>query len=217
MIQFRTIPLVVFLASVLASACQRYPMMPVNLRTEYLTDPVIVDLKSPSLSWELKPGSPGVRNLSQKSYQVMVSGSRELLDRNTGDLWNSGIVESSNSTNVIYSGTGLQSRQQCYWKVRTWDQDGKPSPWSKTATWRMALLQKSDWKGAEWIGLEKDTRTSLLSERPFQNFLMNEPVMKRSHPAPLFRKEFTLGKKIKNAMTYISGLGYAELYVNGRS
>lgn len=79
----------------------------------------------------------------------------------------------------------------------------------------MALLQKDDWKGAEWIGLKEDTRTSPLGERPFQNFLMKEPVMKKSHPSPLFRKEFTLTKKIRNAMAYISGLGYAELYVNG--
>ncbi len=213
--QFRTIPLMILLASVLTPACQRPSIIPLNLRIEYLSNPVNVDEKSPSLSWELEPGKPGMRNLSQKSYQVLVSGSRELLDKNTGDLWNSGIVESSNSTNVIYSGTGLQSRQQCYWKVRTWNQDNKPSPWSETATWRMALLQKSDWKGAEWIGLEKDTRTSPLSERPFQNYLMKKPIMKRSHPAPLFRKEFSLGKKIKNAMAYISGLGYAELYVNG--
>jgi alpha-L-rhamnosidase len=191
-------------------------MVPADLRTEYLTDPMNIDVKAPCLSWELEASSPELRNLRQKSYQVLVSGSLKLLDRNKGNLWNSGIVESSNSTQIIYSGTGLRSRQRCYWKVRIWDQEGKPSSWSKPATWRMALLQKVDWKGAEWIGLKEDTRTSPLSERPFQNYLMKEPVMKKSHPSPLFRKEFTLTKKIRNAMAYLSGLGYAELYVNGQ-
>ncbi|GAG12715.1 unnamed protein product, partial [marine sediment metagenome] len=32
----------------------------------------------------------------------------------------------------------------------------------------------------------------------------------------LFRKEFTIGKKIKRARVYISGLGFYELHVNGK-
>jgi alpha-L-rhamnosidase len=205
----------IMMVSLMALGCQRSSMVPVDMQVEYLIDPVNLDVKSPCLSWKLESASPELRNLSQKSYQVLVASNLKLLNKNTGDLWNSGIVESSNSTQVVYSGTELRSRQRCYWKVRIWDQVGKLSSWSKTAAWRMALLKKDDWSGAEWIGLKDDTRSSPLSERPFQNFLMKEPVMKKSHPSPLFRKEFTMTKKISNAMAYISGLGYAELYVNG--
>jgi alpha-L-rhamnosidase len=206
----------VVLISIMALGCQKSSMVPVDMQVEYLTDPLNLDVKSPCLSWKLEATSTGLRNLNQKSFRVLVASSLKLLNKNTGDLWDSGIVESSNSTQVIYSGTELWSRQRCYWKVRIWNQDGKPSSWSKNASWRMALLRKHDWSGAEWIGLKDDTRSSQLSERPFQNYLMKEPVMKKSHPSPLFRKEFSVTKRINNAMVYISGLGYAELYVNGR-
>jgi len=34
--------------------------------------------------------------------------------------------------------------------------------------------------------------------------------------SPLLRKEFQISKKVKRARTYISGLGWCELYINGR-
>ena len=34
-------------------------------------------------------------------------------------------------------------------------------------------------------------------------------------PAPLFRKEFLIQKKIRRARVYVSGLGYYELRLNG--
>jgi hypothetical protein len=93
---FRYISFLIILTSLLFQGCQKPSMIPSDLRTEYLIDPVNVDMKTPCLSWKLEPASPELRNLSQKSYQVLVSSSHKLLDNNTGDLWNSGIVESSN-------------------------------------------------------------------------------------------------------------------------
>jgi hypothetical protein len=45
----------------------------------------------------------------------------------------------------------LQSRQQCFWKVRIWDQTGKVSSWSNPAQWSMGLMEPADWS-ARWIG-----------------------------------------------------------------
>lgn len=40
---------------------------------------------------------------------------------------------------------------KCYWKVRVWDADDRPSRWSEPARWSMGPLCEEDWGGAEWI------------------------------------------------------------------
>jgi alpha-L-rhamnosidase len=189
---------------------------PVNLKCEYLVNPINIDVPNPNLSWELQPVNKNSRNLSQSSYRVLVASTKELLKRNTGDLWDSGVIESSNSTHVIYSGKKLNSRDVCYWKVLVSDQDKGNSKWSDISEWRMTLLNKNDWSGSKWISIEKDTIDSPLHLRPFKTSDMKEPVLKAPHVSPLFRKEITVSKKIKDATAYIAGCGYAELYLNGK-
>ncbi len=200
---------------IVLSGCEKPSMIITDLKAENMTDPVNLDVRAPALSWKLIPAKGDLRNLSQRSWQVMVASSPELLKKNKPDLWNSGIVDSSDVMQVIYAGKKLHSRQQCYWKVRISDQDNKLSAWSKTASFTMALLKKSDWNGAQWIGLKDDTCTSPLRSRSFLTFTMKSPEMRTSHPSPLFRKQFMVSGKISRAMAYVSGLGYNELYVNG--
>src|SRR5262249_25460596 len=54
------------------------------------------------------------------------------------------------SIHVAYAGTPLHSKMRAYWKVRVWDEENRPSPWSQTSSWSMGLLSPSDW-GAKWI------------------------------------------------------------------
>ena len=56
---------------------------------------------------------------------------------------------------IAYAGPTLQSRQRCFWKVRSWDGDNQPSNWSAPAWWEMGLLGKGDWHG-QWIGRTTD-------------------------------------------------------------
>ncbi len=58
----------------------------------------------------------------------------------------------------------------------------------------MGLLKPAEWK-AKWIG-----RTTDIAAKP----------------APLLRHEFKIDGHIKQARAYISGLGYYELYLNGK-
>jgi alpha-L-rhamnosidase len=131
-----------FLAGICSAA-----VMTENLRCEYLTDPLGIDASNPRLSWILSSDQRGER---QTAYQILVASSLDLLNANTGDLWDSGKVISDETSQIAYGGEPLGSRQNCFWKVRTWDHDGNPSAWSSTARWQMGLLQPSDWK-AEWI------------------------------------------------------------------
>ena len=66
----------------------------------------------------------------------------------------------------MYAGKPLASHQRCYWKVKVWDRDGKPSPWSDPALWSMGLLTPGDWK-AQWVGYDKP-RQAGLPDAPFE-------------------------------------------------
>jgi alpha-L-rhamnosidase len=170
-----------------------------KLRCEYRADPLGIDIQNPRLSWILESN---VRSQRQTSYQVIVASKQQNLHKGYGDLWDSGKVNSNESLHVVYKGKALKSEVRCYWKVRSWDKDGKVSKWSKAAWWEMALLNSDDWNG-RWIN---DGKKNPEKEMDFYS----------QDPAPLFRKDFELDKSIRKARLYISGLGYYEAYLNGK-
>lgn len=169
-----------------------------NLRCEMLENPLGIDVKQPRLSWQIDAET---RDVHQAAYQIMVSSTREKLNNNDADIWNSGKINSSQSVLVVYAGKPLLSRAQCYWKVKTFTSKGESS-WSDPASWTMGLLNKADWK-AKWIGYDKAsswdsvTQWSRLSAR-------------------YFRKQFQSAGQVKRATVYIVGLGLYELYINGK-
>ena len=85
---------------------------------------------------------------------MLVAANRNELEANQGNLWDSGQVRSDQSIQVRYAGKALVSEQECFWKVRVWDEHGKPSAWSEPAHWTMGLLKPSDWH-AKWIGVDE--------------------------------------------------------------
>jgi len=123
----------------------------VDLRCEYMQDPLGIDAKNPRLFWKL---SATHRAAMQTAYQLIVASSAEKLTANQGDLWDSGKVASSDSIQIEYAGAELRSGQQCFWKVRVWDEKGTEGPWSRPALWTMGLLKADDWKG-KWIGKDE--------------------------------------------------------------
>ncbi|HVU38444.1 MAG TPA: family 78 glycoside hydrolase catalytic domain [Opitutales bacterium] len=170
---------------------------PGSLQCNGLANPVGVDTPTPMLSWLLTARDSSARGDKQTAYEVVVASSERLLDRDQADLWDSGKVASDQSINVAYAGTGLKTWQAAYWKVRVWDQNGRPSAWSDTAHWTMALLAADDWH-AKWIGHD-----------------LPAPTANNATPARWLRKEFTVGKTIRRALVSFAGLGTSELYVNG--
>jgi len=121
-----------------------------ELTCEYAINPLGIDTPQPRFGWLLKSDR---RAQSQSAYRILVAGSKKQLAANVGDRWDSGKVDSDNSINVEYAGKPLASGEECYWKVRVWDKQGRPSPWSKPASFEMGMLKQSDWKG-KWIGVE---------------------------------------------------------------
>lgn len=122
-----------------------------HLQCEYLANPVGIDVLQPRLSWQLVDARLGAR---QTAYQVLVASSEATLESDQGDLWDSGRIESDQSVHVTYAGKPLASHQQCHWKVRIWDQDGKPTEWSRPAKWSMGILSQAEWQ-ANWLRYTK--------------------------------------------------------------
>ena len=175
----------------LLAAAAEIKTQPYDPRCEYLTDPLGIDVVTPRFSW--KQADPNqVRGQKQTAYHLQVFSSRELLAQGRADLWDSGKVSSSQSTLVEYGGVKLFSNQDCYWKVRVFDKDGKASEWSAPARFSMGLLEASDWK-VPWI------------HHP------DAPVEKHIW----FRKNVTLKEDLGSAFLHVASLGYHELYVNG--
>lgn len=164
---------------------------PCALRCEYLPEPLGVESEAPRFSWKLQIPE-GVRGHMQTAYHILVASDRAILDRNEGDLWDSGKVESDQSVLVPYAGNKLLSNTEYHWKVKISDEDKAATDWSKPARFSMGLLQEGDWKGP-WI------------QHP------EAPPVKHIW----FRKSFPLEQEVKSAFLHIASLGYHELYVNG--
>jgi alpha-L-rhamnosidase len=164
-----------------------------NLRTEYKTNPIGIDVINPRLSWEIFSQD---RNIMQSSFRIKAALSEENLESEKNLIWNTGKVSSDQSIHLEYNGPVLQSGRCVYWKVKVWDNKGRESEWSETAFWEMGLLDASDWE-ASWI--EPDI----------------PEVDTASNPCPFLRKEFRTGDNIKEARVYISSRGLYQLYLNG--
>nr|WP_321354135.1 family 78 glycoside hydrolase catalytic domain [uncultured Draconibacterium sp.] len=184
---------------------------PTQLTCEYLQNPSVVDVLQPRLAW-IDVAGDDERGQVQTAYQIRVATTKDKLS--APDLWDSKKVESNASTRVEYDGDKLVSCQDCWWQVRVWDKNGEASEWSEPAFWHMGLLNESDWQ-AKWIGAPWQGEECL--PKPARNLGGDgNRLQELPPPAPLFRKEFNVTKQVKKAVAYVTGLGYFEMYLNGK-
>ncbi|HUW19267.1 MAG TPA: glycoside hydrolase family 78 protein [Sedimentisphaerales bacterium] len=176
-----------------------------ELRCEYRVNPPGIDVVKPRLSWVLESSQRGQK---QTAYRLLVAGSEKNLQKDRGDLLDTGKVESEQSVHIEYSGKPLKSRMRCYWKVRVWDKDGRESAWSKPAMWSMGLLEPRDWE-ARWVGAPPDPDQMKLADEA-HDAKRPAPI-----PAPFLRKSFAVDGNVCRATVYVTGLGLYELRLNG--
>lgn len=209
--QYHSLKILLFLFINLISA-QLFAQVTINrLQCEYRQNPVGVDAAKPQLSWQLVSKERGVM---QAAYCILVADEPLLLQKNTGNIWDSKKVSADASIQISYSGKKLDANKTYYWKVMVWDDKGTASAWSAPAKWQMGLLATGDWKGAEWIGYEK--MHDSLRIFPFAHGEGDKKWGKREDVLPLLRKEFVAKKTVKKATMYVSGLGQFELSLNGK-
>jgi alpha-L-rhamnosidase len=187
-----------------------------NLRCEYRVDPLGIDVTQPRLSWIVQSSERGQK---QTAYQIMVSSTKENLSAEKGDLWDSKKVQGDETICVVYAGTPLKSDQTCFWKVRVWDKDGKPSGWSTPACWSMGLLDGQDWK-AQWIGLDVPPPQGAVGEFQKAKWIWSSQ-MKSSTASPgkiYFRTDIELpgDAVIVKAVCHLAADDSAQLLIEGK-
>lgn len=200
------IALVFFTASVFAQEIKLS-----GLRCEYRVNPFGIGTVTPRLGWELLSSHHGVL---QSAYRILVSEDTPSLKRNEGTVWDSRKISSAVSIGTAYAGPALAPGHTYYWKVMVWDAGRNDSShWSAIASWQVGLLDKTDWKNAQWIGYEA------LPDSSLQLPASSVKGVKKSGPfrdtLPIFRREFEVSKPLLRATAFISGLGHFELRVNG--
>lgn len=160
-----------------------------DLKCEYSTNPIGLDITRPQFSWQIRSEERGIR---QTAYQLLIAGSPEDLVYGKELIWDSGKIYSQRSAGILYKGPALESRRCYYWLIRVWDSYHLVSESTEPAFFEMGLLNQSDWQ-ATWIGCPASWTGRVV----------------------YFRKAFTLDEPVKRARAYISGLGYYVLYLNG--
>ncbi|MGN1002178.1 MAG: family 78 glycoside hydrolase catalytic domain, partial [Oscillospiraceae bacterium] len=108
-----------------------------KLRTEYLKNPLGIDIAQPWLFWNCEGG------VTQAAWQILCR------DEEGHTLWDSGKTPGS-VMRAQYAGEALKSRSRVLWRVRLWDENDRPGDWSEEASFELGLLDPSDWQ-AKWI------------------------------------------------------------------
>ena len=157
-------------------------MRATHLQVEYLTEPLGLGNPTPRFYWNAEGG------IIQTAYQIICT-------RAGKTVWDSGRVESSSMTHILYAGAALCSRDIVTWRVQLWDENGEPGEIAESH-FELGLLRSSDWT-ARWISGDY------------------KPDPKRRYPVDCFRKVFA-SKDVVKARLYATARGIYDVTVNGR-
>ena len=163
-----------------------------NLRCEYRIAPLAVETEVPSFSWSIASQDRGT---FQAAYQILVADSQYILEKDSGNIWDTGKIKSEHSVNICYAGSKLIPGKCYFWKVRIWSsKDDIATEWSVPAMWRQVERNPK----MTWIAYKDSTdRKGYASSIWYRgNYLLNE---KPSQPV----------------YADIATTGYYELYING--
>lgn len=184
---------------------------PEHLQCEYRTNPIGIDSQNPRLSWIITASG---ENVLQTAWRLIVSDDSLAIAKGHGTIWDSDKRLSDQSIQIPYSGSSLQPGKKYYWRVRIWDNKGRSSAWSHTASWRMGLWEPAHWAGAHWIAYDSIKETEKIIPAAHGGGKQEWGELKAIQP--LLRKEFTARKKVKQAILFASGVGHFEVSLNGK-
>ena len=151
----------------------------------------------------------GMDDVPYFSYKLVDNGSDEkltayqiIVDDGTMIMWNSGRVPKDKQLLIKYDGKSLKPQTRYFWRVLAWNNHGECSE-SQQAYFETGLMQPFQWE-AKWITADP------------QGIMVGNKT--GSHTtAPYMRREFSVSKPVFDATLYVSGLGYYECYINGKS
>ena len=85
-----------------------------NVEQQFHEQPLATN--QPRFSWNFKTTE---NEVVQQNYHIIVASTAENAQNGIGDLWDSGVVPSSQMLYIPYAGVELKSRDKTYWKVIT--------------------------------------------------------------------------------------------------
>ena len=112
-------------------------MKATNLKVEYLTNPIGIDIVCPRFSWTFENG------IKQTAYRIIAKDEKGNL------LWDSNKVMSSQMHLIEWGAKILVSRSVVEWMVTVWDENDVAET-SETARFELGLLDENEWS-AKWI------------------------------------------------------------------
>lgn len=112
---------------------------PTGLLCELLEHPewAVITTTHPRYGWIVNDSAP---NAMQSAYRVLVASSLAALAEDVGDVWDSGKVIGGQSISVRHAGEPLVPDATYHWKVRTWNDRGEASPYSRPQTFRTGAI-----------------------------------------------------------------------------
>ncbi len=198
-----------------------FPIEISNLFCEFQQNPLAVNTLQPRFGWQITNAENGT---AQSAYEIEVTG--ENLN------WNSGKVISDISQFMKYTGETLKPGQKYQWRVRIWDEKGVVSQWSSYSNFRIAPnfnfthspSPLGEGWGEVWIGAIRSDSARIPAGKRFLSWEMGTQEYKDvwknidtvSRKSIILRKPFVAKKEIKEAITYICGLGHYEFTINGK-
>jgi len=177
-----------------------------DLLVEKKPAPIGIDVDKPRFSWIINSSARGVM---QESYRLRISPS----ENEAG--WDSGIVESIESSNVEYTGPQLDSATEYYWSVDVVTNAGAASA---TSTFRTGLYNAEvDWAGSEWIGNDRVQESGAIEMNLEGASWIHPPYAGGPTPSGYFRKSFTPNpaKTVESAQLAITGDRGFSAMLNG--
>ncbi|SEL51705.1 alpha-L-rhamnosidase [Pseudoxanthomonas sp. GM95] len=159
-----------------------------SLSVESTDRPLALATEHPRFAWVVQDAPRGTAPVA---YRIEVARSRQALDQDQPDVWDSGDVTSHASFGVAYEGPALQPFTRYYWKVVATTTQGRVSAQS---WFERGPMTGEDWSASAWISKPANGTTA----------------------APLLRTGFTVAPGLRTARLYVAAGGYADVSINGQ-
>ena len=180
-------------------------------RTDSLPPSAAVGLGSarPQFSWAL---AAGARNVTQRSYRLVVATTQRGAAGGTDIFADTGIVHANRST-LVDCGTALTAGRAYWWSVTATADDGSQSGWLAAQRFTVGLQTWDDWStDARFIGLrDAENRT------PGKDWIAECPWLR----SPTFELSAAELGDIRagraSALLYVASVGFHEPLLNGRA
>jgi alpha-L-rhamnosidase len=181
-------------------------MQATQLRCEHREDTPCIDTPAPRFSWTLQ--APG-RDRRQTGYRIVVGPAGSDLARGEDLYWDTGLVESSDTVDIVYEGRPLPPAAAFDWTVQVRDETAEVSTWAKPSRFRTG---PAEWQ-AQWITRDRREDPGIAEPSHQQE---PDTMLAALDPACYLRREFTVRSLITCATLYATARGLVELHLNGQ-